>query len=259
MVAETDRLDDDKLNANTLAYFLFYATFALFELRRFVSNGFIKRLLEVCFILMIPISFIVALLTASRQVLIIQIPLILALLYIRYMLKTKLITKFLLLIVVSASVIVVAPRVSDIYEDSYLKTRNEIDVKEDSRILLLNNAISVGNEYFPLGVGPANYIFYSPNGHFSHNTYAELYANEGVVGLYLYLWLVMLFARRQWKRYRASRDKQYLIFFIFGIIYIVDGFFYVFYPHLWLMGFFMLVASHSEAYYREQTIKLQSR
>lgn len=259
MVSDTDRLDDDKLNANTLAYFLFYVTFAFFELKRFVNKWFTKRLIEVCFILMIPVTFIVAILTASRQVLIIQIPLITILLYIRYLRKTKIITKIIFLVVALTGVLLAAPYVSDIYEDSYLKTRNEININEDSRTLLLKNAINVGNEYFPFGVGPANYTFYSPNGLFSHNTYAELYANEGIVGLCLYLWLVILFIRRQWKRYWVSRDKQYLIFFVFGIIYIVDGFFYVFYPHLWLMGFFMLVASHSEVYYREQTVKFQSR
>ena len=259
MVSETDRLDDEKLNANTLAYFLFYATFAFFELKRFVNNGFARRFIEVCFILMIPLTFIVALLTASRQVLIIQIPLITILFYIRYIRKTKTITKIIFFIVAFTGVLLVAPYVSDIYEDSYLKTRNEIDINEDGRTLLLKNAINVGNEYFPFGVGPANYMFYSPNGLFSHNTYAELYANEGIVGLCLYLWLVILFVRRQWKRYWASHDKQYLIFFVFGIIYMADGFFYVFYPHLWLMGFFMLVASHSEVYYIEQTIKFQSK
>ena len=259
MVSETDRLDDEKLNANTLAYFLFYTTFAIYELKRFFNNILIKRFLEICFILTIPASFIIALLTASRQVLIIQIPLITILLYIRYISKTRITTKIIFFIIASTCIILATPYVSKVYENSYLKTRNELDINEDSRTLLLKDAINVGNEFFPFGVGPANYIFYSPTRHFSHNVYAELYACEGIIGLYLYLWLMILFVRRQWKRFWARRDKQYLIFFIFGIIYMVDGFFYVFYPHLWLMGFFMLVASHSEVYYREQTIKLQSR
>ena len=254
MVSETDRLDDDKLNANTLAYFLFYATFALFELKRFVKNRLANGLLEISFMLMIPVTFIIAILTASRQVLIIQIPLIVILLYLRYIHGTKLFTKVVFSIVATVSIIMAVPYVSKVYEDSYLKTRNEIELNEDGRFILLKDAIDVGNKNFPLGVGPANYIHYSPNKLISHNTYTELYANEGIVGLGLYLWLILVFIKRQWNRYRLSRDKQYLIFFIFGIIYTIDGLFFVFYPHLWLMGFFILVASHSEAYYRELSI-----
>jgi O-antigen ligase len=204
---------------------------------------------------MIPVTFIVALLTASRQVLIIQIPLITILLYIRYLRKTKIITKIIFLVVAFTGVLLAAPYISDIYEDSYLKTRNEMDIRDDGRMVLLKDAIDVGNRYFPIGVGPGNYIFYSQNRLFSHNTYTELYANEGVIGLWLYVWMVLLFIKRQWHRYKTSYDKQYLVFLVFGIIYIFDGFFYVFYPHLWLMGMFMLVAGHSETYYNTSTLK----
>ena len=43
-----------------------------------------------------------------------------------------------------------------------------------------------------------------------------------------------------------------LVFLLFGIIYAIDGFFYVFYPYLWLMGVFILVASYSEVYYNNR-------
>lgn len=255
MVSDTDRLTDDTLNANTLAYFLFYVTFTIYVLRNFSTKWIFKKLLSIGFVLMIPLTFIVALLTASRQVLIIQIPLISILLYLRYIKDTRFLTKVTCIILIGISAIVAAPYVSKVYDDSYLKTRNEMDISDDGRVVLLKDAIDVGNRHFPIGVGPGNYIFYSPNRLFSHNTYTELYANEGIIGLWLYVWMILLFIKRQWSRYKTSRDSQYLVFLIFGIIYAFDGFFYVFYPHLWLMGMFMLVAGHSETYYSTYTLK----
>lgn len=255
MGSETDRLTDDTLNANTLAYFLFYATFAIYELRNFANKWIFKKLFGIGFILMIPMTLVVALLTASRQVLIVQIPLISILLYLRYIKGARFFTKAICIILIGISAIIATPYVSELYNDSYLKTRNEMDISDDGRMVLLKDAIDVGNRHFPIGVGPGNYIFYSQNRLFSHNTYTELYANEGVIGLWLYVWMVLLFIKRQWHRYKTSYDNQYLVFLAFGIIYIFDGFFYVFYPHLWLMGMFMLVAGHSETYYSMCTLK----
>ena len=258
MVHETDRLDDEKLNANTLAYFLFYVTFTIFQLREHVNGVILKRVMELLFILTIPLSFMVAILTASRQVFIIQIPLISILLYFRYIKNYGIGRKVLSIAIIVAGLVIAWPYATKTYDESYLKTRNELEINEDSRMALLKSAISVGNQHFPLGVGPGNYIFYSPDKHFSHNSYAELYANEGVIGLILYLWLMCLFIKRQYKRYRESGDKQYAIFLLFGLVYAADGFFFVFYSHLWLMGMFMLVAGHSESYYREQTMALST-
>ena len=109
-------------------------------------------------------------------------------------------------------------------------------------------------EHFPLGVGANNYIIYSYNKHFSHNTYVELLANEGFVGLFLYLYLLLGYMKRQYKRYKRSKDKMFLSFMIFGIFYMVDGFFYAFYSQIWLISFFILVATHSETYYKNKYI-----
>ena len=258
MDSENSRLNDDKLNANTLAYLLFYLTFAIYELGTFAKRRLLKVTLDFAFLLTIPITFIVALLTASRQVFIVQIPLIAILLYLRYLKQTRTRTKLLFLLFTLVCAVIVAPYVTDIYEDSYLKKRNEIEIKDDARVILLHDAIEVGMRYFPFGVGPGNYVYHSPRRNFSHNVYAELFANEGIVGLILYVWMMMLFVVRQVKRYYRYKDKQYLCFLLFGVIYIFDGFFFVFYPYLWLMGAFILVASHSEVYYSNRVNEIKS-
>lgn len=246
----TDRLNDNKLNANTFGYHTFYATFAIFLFGEWKTK--FKRIMRVLFILMIPLSFITAMYTASRQILIIQIPLLVLLLYGRYYKSNRMSMKIFSSAILLMLCLVIVPKVSEIYEGSSLQQRNDIEIKDDVRIQLMKDAFEVGNEYFPFGVGANNYIVHSFNSHFSHNTYLELYANEGVLGVFLYILMLWIFLKKQWRRYRVTSDMMFFYFFVAGIIFAIDGFFYVFYPHLWLISFFILVATHSETYYKQQ-------
>lgn len=242
-----DRLNDLKLNANTLGYHTFYATFSIFILGEW--NWRIRKILHLLFLLMIPLSFITAIYTASRQILIIQIPLISLLLYGRYFKSSKLITRLTILIVMLIVIMLLAPKVTQMYDGSSLQQRNEMEIKDDVRIQLMADAIKVGNNHFPIGVGANNYILHSFNQHISHNTYLELYANEGVIGILLYVIMLSIFLKRQWSRYKRTKDIMFFYFFVAGVTFAVDGLFYVFYPHLWLISFFILIATHSEQYF----------
>jgi hypothetical protein len=144
--------------------------------------------------------------------------------------------------------------VIDKYEDSNLKERNELSVEDDSRVELAKEAINVGFEYFPLGVGPGNFVVYSYSKRFSHNMYTELFANEGVIGLIIYLVIVIGFVIEQWKKYRMYDDDISLAFFWAGMYYIIDGFFYSFHQHLWLISFLILITTHSKTYYETYLI-----
>ena len=245
----TERLNDANLNANTLAYHTFYVTFATYILGE-ITEKRRKKIYNLLFIFTIPLSFYTALLTASRQVLIIQIPLISILLFIRYLKDRDIKRKFVVIFILIVAILSVLSFLLDIYADSALKSRNEMDVKEDSRMELVKDAFNVGVEYFPFGVGPGNYLIHSRHKGFSHNTYLELFANEGIIGLFIYLLLMFRYVKTQWKRYQKYKDKIFLAFFIFGVFFIVDGVFYSFYQHLWLISFFIIVTSHSETYYK---------
>ena len=254
-----ERINDEKLNANTLAYYTFYVTFAIYMLGDIFDKVILIRLFRLFFLLIIPLSFYTAIFTASRQILIIQIPFILILLYIRYIKGKSVSRKSIFLATLFACVFLVMPSINNVYKDSYLKERSESEIKEDSRTKLAKDAFKVGVEHFPLGVGPGNYLVHSYNKHFSHNTYLELFANEGVVGLFIYVYILYVFLKRQWKRYKRSQDNIYLSFFVFGIFFVIDGVFYSFYEHLWLIGFFVIVASHSELYYKsKQTVDIKT-
>ena len=254
MTSDTDRLSDEKLNANTLAYLLFYCTFSIYLLGEILKSGFWNKMFRVLFFMTIPITLIISFLTASRQVLIIQIPLIIGLLFIRYIWNADFKKKILYLLITVAVCLCCFPYILQTYENSYLKERNEMEITEDSRFLLLKDGIRIGVEHLPFGVGANNYIRYSFNRQFSHNTYVELFANEGIIGLLLYVSLMWIFIKRQIYYYKRTRNRIFIAFLIFGIGYIIDGFFYVFYPHIWLMSFFILVASHSQVYYKNLKI-----
>lgn len=247
--SEMDRLNDEKLNANTMAYYTFYATMSFFLLSDLVSSMLWRRVSRALFLCMIPLSFFVALVTASRQVLIIQVPLVIFLLYERYIREASTRTKILFAIISFSLCVVLLPSVLKLYENSYLAVRAEQDIQDDSRWFLLKDAIKVGFKYFPFGVGAGNYVNYSFNRHFSHCSYTELFANNGIVGLILFCYLLYSFISRQRMYYKLTGDRQFIVFLVFGLIFTFDQIFYVFYTDLWLISFFVLVATHSNGLY----------
>lgn len=249
-----DRLDDEKLNANSLAYHTFYVTMAIYVLG-ILDNFRFRKIFRWLFLLTIPLSFQTALLTASRQVLLIQVPFIFALLVVRYYTKISIAKRLLFIICLVVACATLGHKVYSEYENSTLHQRAEKDLKEDSRTKLMKDAFKVGLEHQPFGVGAGNYIVYSYNKHFSHNNYLELFANEGIIGLWIYLWMMFHFMKVQIRRYKKFKDKYFLVFAFFGIFYIIDGFFYVFYAQIWLISFFILVATHSDTYYKTKMLE----
>lgn len=250
-ISGNERANDEVLNANKLAYYTFYATIAFYILAELItSNRIINKSFRVLFLAMIPLSFWIALVTASRQVLIIQIPTIVILGYIRYFRGNSAIKTIIPLLLVIGVAIFAARRVENIYNDSYLAARNEISLSEDTRPKLMANAIQVGLEHPFVGVGPGNFGLISFNKHYSHCTYTELFANTGLLGFILYAVLVFKLLITNYRRYRKTNDLHYMVFACFALMFIAYNFFYVFYKDIWLTSFFFLVASDSENYYR---------
>ncbi len=245
------RLNDAKLNANMMGYYTFYLTFAIFILGEEIQKPIFKRLFRLLFLGMIFVSYYVAIIAASRQVLIIQIPLLTFLLYLRYIKEVSYTYRFIFFILATVVIFFSRDIVADSYNDSLLQKRNQQDVKEDSRTLLVKDAFRVGMDHFYIGVGNGNYIKYSESHHFSHNTYLELFANTGFIGLAIYLYMLVSYLKLQYWRYKVTEDKLFLSFIIFFIIYCLYNFFYVFYPYQWLFAFFILVSSHSDSYFEE--------
>lgn len=246
-----ERLNDAKLNANMMGYYTFYLTFAIFILGDEIQQLFLRKIFRLLFIGMIVVSFFIAIITASRQILIIQVPIIAFLLYGRYMKGVSDIVRFIFVLLVPIVIFLLRDPVMGTYNNSLLKQRNEIKVGDDSRVKLAKDAFRVGMEHFYIGVGNGNYVKYSPSLRFSHNTYLELFANTGIIGLSIYLYMLISYLKTQYWRYKVTEDKTFLFFIMFFIVYCFYNIFYVFYPYQWLFAFFILVSSHSDSYFEE--------
>lgn len=256
MTDSTDRLNDEKLNANTLAYYTFYVSFLVFVLSEITRRPWVRRLWTFVFWFMLPVSFGVSMLTASRQILIVQIPLYVMLIYIRYIKSVSLKHKLAFVFVGLLCLVALSGQIISSYNDSYLSKRAEVSVGDDPRAVLAQNAIQEGIANFPFGLGAGNFQSVSITRQISHNSYLEAFVNMGLPGLALYVALLVVFSWRQWKRYRERSDKMYFVFFTFGVIYLLDGMFFVYYNALWLISFFMLVAVHSETYYANHAVDI---
>lgn len=242
-----DRLDDSRLNANVLACYTFYATFALFVLGELLTKPIFRNIFRMVFLLMVPLSFVIALLTASRQVLLVQVPLILILLYIRYLKDKRTKTRFVFLVGVAICFVISSDVINRSYDNSFLKVRNEKSIEDDGRFKVLKEAIDTGCDNPIVGVGPGNFILYSSDHIFSHCSYTEVFANDGMLGLFLYVFLLGYFLRKQICYYKYSRNTIYIAFITFGVIFVFYNFLYVFYSDLCLMSFFMFVAVNSSS------------
>lgn len=242
----TSRIGDDTLNTNKIAYYTFFVTSALYIFGTFDYKLVIKKTFRILFLLMIPATFVIALYTASRQIVVIQIPLFLLLIYIRYF-KTR---KYALrnTVILGAVLVYVTATYSDeiinTYDNSFLKTRSEKRVEDDTRYKLLKQAIEVGKDNPIVGVGPGCFAKLQPSHMFSHCTYTELFANSGIPALLLFCYAIFGFIKCTFLDYRKSKKSEYLAFAAITSIYALYNVFYVFYVDLWMIGFFTLISSH---------------
>lgn len=243
-----ERMQDDNVNANMFAYYTSFTTFALFILTYCSTNK--KRLFNVLFLGMIPLSFIVALLTGSRQTLLVQIPLIASLLGVKYVRNGKGVLVFSLIILVA--ILLFFSFGEGMYEHSTLAHRNELSVGDDERTFLIKDAFRVGFNNIVLGVGPGCYKLVNPTHHYAHCAYAELIACSGLPALAIYVSMLIIFIKTQIKRYYASKNRLFLSFALFGVIFSFQNLFYAFYLLPWLMSFFVLVSSHSNSIFKKK-------
>lgn len=252
VIGENERASDDVLNANLLAYYTFYVSCAIYVLGDCIKKTLLRKIMRYLFFSLIFISVWIALITASRQVLVVQVPLISILLIIRYGRDKRYNKLFYIVLIAVLFTLFFSNILENIFDGSLLQERYEVALEDDERVHVLREAIDVGNSHPLFGIGPGNFVLQSKHHVFSHCSYTELYANSGFPAVIIFVLMILYYISRQLKRYRTSKDTMYLFFMFVGIFFAIDNFFYVFYPSMWLMTFFILVASHSETYYRLQ-------
>ena len=250
-----ERVTDERLNGNKLAYYTFYTTFVVFIFGEILQKKYIRKVCRCLFFCIIPLSLWVAYITASRQILVLQIPLIVILLFLRYWKYGKTTSKILITVFLCCAIPIVYSYITPIFEDSLLAERSE-DIEDDARLLLIHETIDIGLNNPLVGVGTGCVRLYTTERSFAHNTFLELFAGTGVIGMLIFIGLLWDFLSTQIKRYMATHDKMYMYFLIFGVFFIIDQTFYVFYYAAYLISFMILVASHSDTYYRNHQLLL---
>lgn len=248
-----DRHQFEDVNANMIAYFLYYASFAVFMLLKFY--GRVRWYIFVCAsLLLLAFSVYISLITASRQVLIIQIPLLVFLLLVMFF---KLSVKNIILLGIPLLLMFVLglPLLEGLFSDSLLAARFMESFTEDSRFELIRIAISEGVNHPLVGIGPNNFAL--KYGLFTHTTYMELLVSSGFPAMIIYIYIVVRFIYLQVKRYRRTGDRTFLMFFVYACTFFVDNIFYVFVGNMWLMGLFFIVVGHSEQYYKSYIYEIK--
>lgn len=251
-----ERMNDDKLNANHFAYYTFYVTIAIYILGD-ILKGKIRKICRILFWATIILAFYTAILTASRQILILQIPLFVTLLYVRYIYGTNknIIFKSLSIAICGIGILLLYNTYgAEMYDDSLLKQRSETSANDDIRVEIAKESIEIALERPVFGYGPGNAMYQISSGHFTHNTFLELLVNSGIVGFIIFSYMLLYFVRTQYIRWRQTKNQLFLVFMIFGIFWIADQMFYVFYSDIWLISFFILVATHSDVYYKDRLL-----
>lgn len=247
--SDTERLEDELVNANDLAYYLFYATIGWTIICRDKKLKAIFSILGN--VVIIGTLLFLSIITASRQILMVVLPFYAYSIYFQYLQGRGSFRKILVAMVCCAAAFYIYSYFMDnMFEGSFLEKRMEIDIEDDTRGALLEDAINVGIRHPIFGVGPGNMVFYSNDGGFSHNSYLELFATSGIFGSILFICMIISFLKIQVRRYRETRNPMYLYLIVTMLTWALYNNLYVFYSGIWLITFFFVLCGFSDATYR---------
>lgn len=239
---EIERRDNTVLNANVYAY---YSLFAIISWRMYlqkVEKRVNTLVLAFIYLLSAGVSFYVAMMTASRQVLALQIPLLLFFFYIDFI-KGRGQKKLVALLVIMV-LIVVFPMVMDLYDNSYLSQRSQIGFQEDNRWQLLSRAVEQGmdNPIFGLGIGA--------NTFYSHCTYTHLLARSGFPVFVVFVVIMLKSLIEQCRRYLKTKNSSFLLY-LGGLGVIAVGHFtYSYFQEPFMMAIMFAIIGCSDKDYK---------
>lgn len=260
----TERFSTDDLNANFFGYVGFYAIvssffvwqFAKFFIIRINRNNTTYIFLFVSSVILSIMANIFAATKAGTAISLLATGLFITTKYLIPFSLKKVRNVFLLSIIILIAIF----SLNIMLEGSILQERVKTEsIAEDSRPRLLEGAFNVGMKNLLLGVGPANFKYYSYNGGFAHSTFLEIFANNGIFALALFLAMLFPFFMNVWN-YKPPNDEQKkfkLYLLIFFTLFIVYNFFYVFHTSPFLISFYYLVLIHS--YYSLQNSQIARR
>jgi O-antigen ligase len=123
------------------------------------------------------------------------------------------------------------------------------NLENDARTLVSAIALSYGMESPLFGIGPGHIEYRLEM--ISHNSFTEIFAETGFIGLIIYLTILLYGLYVQIYRFKKTRDYIFVYFAVFLFFYILDNNFYVFYSWYLLFAIFFLAVTHSDNYYKK--------
>ncbi|SFR81977.1 O-antigen ligase family protein [Maribacter stanieri] len=237
-----DFRDRFMLNANAYSYFCIFANFSLFYLYLKFKN----KLLFLSTLILPLLFLVIAFTTQSRAgLLLITTINICFWLFINKPINPSKFRKITRKFVIILALIILGFQFLKIYQGSRIQNRvTQTANKKDSREILIEEGIEVFIQNPILGVGLGQFPFYSKYRLFTHNSYTEILAEQGVIGGILLFSFYLIPTFKSIKNYRSDKNnplyKFYLLFFITFLIY---NNFYVFYKFPFSMMYFFLIIS----------------
>lgn len=233
--SEIVQRDKFLINANTYSYLMFFANFSLFYLFQKYKNKFLLILLIIIPVLFVIVSFV----TQSRSgMLILILSNVIYWLLINKIEKPTKIQKLLRALTVILILFFLAFQFWGLYQNSTIKNRFDVTGNRiDARELLIIEAFDVFTENIIFGVGLDQIPNYTSIRQFSHNSYVEILAEQGIIGGVLLLLLFGL-PLRQCIIYLLKNPKDMIL--KLNLLFLVMFYFYnIFYP-FYKFGFSML-------------------
>lgn len=259
---ESERFNASEINANMLGYFGYFAIISSFFLLNFSFKKFDfsnkRKIYLLLFIIVALCALIGVFYAASRGGMLIILTTFILLLTFRYIYPFSRKT-IISIIVITIIIGFILPKGIKYYNGSYLEKRfsSVVELKEETRVQLLERALEIGKKEPFFGVGPGNFLLYTHTGNNSHSTFFEILANNGFIGLLIFINIIIYYAEKNRKLYKLKniRDrKSAYFFFIFLITFIIYNFFYVFHTSLFLMAYFFIVSIHLELFTRSRLL-----
>lgn len=254
---ESERTSTMKMNANDYAYYSFYLIIAVRMMYEWLGLKKNRILLLLIYLTLTVVVVYMALFTASRQVLYIELPLLAYLLYLDFFKSNKKgWSKVGLLMLIIGIMIVIIPVFYSYFDNSYLAVRSEVSFQEDNRSDLMLDAMEIALTHPLFGVGlghPLGTFVDCVPISFSHCTYTHIASRCGMLTLILYIYIGVKFLLTQYKHYRLYKDTTYLLFYIFGLFYFVGNFTYNYIDGPFMMAIIFILIGDSERYYINNT------
>ncbi|MHB1105218.1 MAG: O-antigen ligase family protein [Lutibacter sp.] len=248
-----DRLGDDTvINANTYAYYIFNGLYSLFILYSQKERNNLFWIPLLCIV--IGYSFYITLASASRGGFIIMILLLIGNIYLSfYKIRKGLLKKLILSVIIGFGLFYAGKFVfSNYLKDSLVIERfNQLEEEEESsRQYHLRKAYEIGLGSPIIGVGSGNYALMPKErepGSFSHSSYAEAFANYGLLGFAIYLYFFYLIFRKAKFLLKVVDDETKILIYriiLYIFLFMIYNVFYVTYLTAEFTGMIFIILSH---------------